>query len=111
MRGGVRRGSCLFLRLARISLSRVRLFLLDWAASCGCTLDSGALHVRFRPGDIQLLRPDQPRRSEHGLSQRAPRFAVDTLEQSAEAARDGPGILRSSEVPHLVDSIAFTVYF
>src|SRR6266700_4029023 len=69
---GVRCRNYLFLRLAGISLSRIRVFLFDWTASGGCSLDSGALHLRFRPGDIQLLRPDQSRGAKHGLSQRAP---------------------------------------
>src|SRR5215471_20507089 len=60
--GPVRRGDRLFLWLGRFLVSRVRVFLLDWAASGGRALDPGALHVRFRPGDVQLLRPDQSRR-------------------------------------------------
>src|SRR5437870_3972629 len=80
--------------VAWVSLSCVGIFLFDWVASGGCSLDSRALHLRFRPGDVQLLRTDQSCGAEHGLSQRAPRFAFDPMEQSAEAARDGAGILR-----------------
>ncbi len=54
----VRCGGRLFLRLGRISLSGILVFLLDRAASGGRPLDSGALHLRFRPGDVQLLRAD-----------------------------------------------------
>src|SRR5439155_2492936 len=91
---GVRCRHCLFLRLAGVSLSSVRVFLFDWAASGWCPLDSGALHIRFRPGDVQLLWTDQSGGAEHGLPQRAPRFALDPVEQSPEAARDGPRVLR-----------------
>ena len=45
----------------------------------GARLDSGALHVRFRPGDLQLLWADQSLGVEHGLSQRAPRSTVDPV--------------------------------
>jgi len=41
-----------------ISLSRVRVFVFHRAAPGGGTLDSGALHIRFRPGDVQLLWAD-----------------------------------------------------
>src|SRR6184192_4431787 len=44
---GVRCRHCLFLWLAGVSLSSVRVFLFDWAASGWCPLDSGALHIRF----------------------------------------------------------------
>src|SRR5213595_3865002 len=71
LRGGVRRSSCLFLRLARISLSRLRVFLFNWSAPGGRTLDSGALHLRFWSGDVQLLRANQYRGVQHGLSQLA----------------------------------------
>src|SRR3954447_3927431 len=69
MRGRLRRSDRLFLRLAWISLSGVRVFVFHWAAPGGGTLDSGALHLRLRPGDVQLLRTDQSGGAEHGLSQ------------------------------------------
>src|SRR4029078_7681146 len=103
MRSRIRCRNRLFLRLARISLSGGRVLFFHLAASGGRTLDSGALHVRFRPGDVQLLWTDQSGGAEHGLSQRAPRFAVDSVEQSAQAARDGAGVLQQSEVPFLVE--------
>src|SRR6266480_2135368 len=53
--GGIRRRNYLFLRLAGISLSRIRVFLFDWAASGGCSLDSGALHLRFRSGNVSVV--------------------------------------------------------
>jgi len=52
MRDLVRCRDRLFLRLGRISLSRVRVLIFDWTASGRRALDSGALHVRFRPGDV-----------------------------------------------------------
>ena len=42
----------LFLRLARGALSRFFLRVFDRAASGGRAVDSGALHLRFRPGDV-----------------------------------------------------------
>ena len=33
------------------------------------------------------------------------------MEQFAEAARDGPGILRESKVPFILDPIAISVHF
>src|SRR5262249_16305543 len=72
VRGHIRYSSSLFLWLARVFLSRVRIFLFDRAASGGRALDSRALHVRFRSGDVQLLRTDQSPSVEHGVSQRAP---------------------------------------
>src|SRR5215471_13215346 len=76
----VRRSDRLFLWLGRISLSGIRVFVLDRAASGRRALDSGALHVRFRPGDVQLLWADQSGGAEHGLSQRASRFAIGPVE-------------------------------
>ena len=111
MRGRIRCSGSLFLRLGRLSLSRVRVFIFDWTASGRRALDSRALHVRFRPGDVQLLRPDQSLGAEHGLSQRAPRSAVDPVEQSAETACDGAGILRQSEVSLIVEPLGFAVHF
>ena len=52
MRDLVRCRDNLFFRLGRISLSRVRVFIFDWTASGRRALDSGALHVRFRSGDL-----------------------------------------------------------
>src|SRR6185503_8860500 len=69
MRGRVRCRDRLFMRLGWISLSGVRVFVFHWAAPGGGTLDSGALHIRFRPGDVQLLWADQLVGAEHGLSQ------------------------------------------
>src|SRR6476659_1449606 len=69
MRGRVRCRNSLFLRLAWVSLSGVRVFVFHWAAPCGGTLDSGALHLRLRPGDVQLLWTDQLGGAQHGLSQ------------------------------------------
>src|ERR671922_2786653 len=92
----VRRSDRLFLRLGGISLSSVRVFVFHRAASGWRPLDSGALHLRFRRGDVQLLRADQSGCAEHGVSQRASRSAVGPLEQSAETARDGTGVLRES---------------
>src|SRR5882672_1077725 len=105
----LRRGSRLFLRLARISLPRVWIFLLDWAASGWCPLDSGALHLRFRPGNVQLLRADQSRCAKHGLSQRAPRPALNSVEQPAETARHGAGILQQPEISFVVEPAALPV--
>src|SRR5439155_11165963 len=79
----------LSLRLAGISLSRVRVFLFDCVAPGWGSLDSGALHLRFRPRDIQLLRANQSRSAKHGLSHRTPRSSLDPVEQPAETARDG----------------------
>src|SRR5215813_7227961 len=102
----VRRGSGLFLRLAGISLSRVRVFLLNWITPRGCTLDPGALHIRFRPGNLQLLRAYQSCGAKHGLSQRAPRFARHPMEQPAETARNGAGVLQQFEVSLIVEPVA-----
>src|ERR1044071_4626206 len=55
--GVLRRGGYLFLRLARVSLSRIGIFLFHWITSGRCSLDPGALHLRFRPGNLQLLGP------------------------------------------------------
>src|SRR2546423_2685072 len=107
----VRRSDRLFLRLGGISLSRVRVFIFHWAASGGRAMDSGALHLRFRPGDVQLLWADQSSGIKHGLSQRAPRFAVSSMEQSAEAACDSARILRQPEVPLLMESPSLPVHF
>src|SRR6266404_8093036 len=109
VRGRIRCGDHLFLRLGWISLSCVRVFVFDRAASGRCALGSGALHLRFRPGDVQLLRADQSGGFKYGLSQRASRFAVDTVEQSAKATRNGAGVLRQSKVSLVVESHAFTV--
>src|SRR5258707_9602861 len=109
--GALRRGSRLFLRLAGVSLSRVRIFLFNWITPGGRTLDSGALHLRFRPGNLQLLRAYQWCCAKHGLSQRAPRFALDPVEQPAKTARNGPGILQPSEISFLVEPVAVSVRF
>src|SRR4029077_9004847 len=102
----VRRGSRLFLRLAGVSLSRVRIFLFNWITPGGRTLDSGTLHLRFRPGNLQLLRAYQSWCDKHGLSTRTPRFAVDSVELLAEAARDGAVILQQLEIPFVLEPIA-----
>ena len=47
LRGALRCGGRLFLWLAGIPLSRVRVFLLNRIAPRRCSLDPGALHVRF----------------------------------------------------------------
>src|SRR4029450_10587639 len=99
----------LFLRLGWIALSRVFIFLLHWSAPGRRALDPGALHLRFRPGNVQLLRADQFGVFKHGLSQRAPRSAFNPVAQPAEAARNGAGILQKPEVPHVVAAIAFPV--
>src|SRR4029077_10814597 len=109
--GAVRRGSRLFLRLAGVSLSRVRIFLFNWITPGGRTLDSGALHLRFRPGNLQLLRSNQSCCAKHGLSQRAPRFAINPVEQPAKTARDGAGILQPSKISFLVEQVAISVRF
>src|SRR5439155_22260069 len=109
--GDVRCSCYLFLRLAWVSLSCVRVFLFDWVASGGRALDSRALHLRFRPGDVQLLRADQSCSAEHGLSQRAPRFAFHPLEQPAEATRDGAGILRQLEISFVMGAAALPIRF
>src|SRR5213080_1983355 len=111
MRGRIRCSGSLFLRLGRLSLSRVRIFLFDWTASGRRALDSGALHVRLRPGDLYLLRPDQSLGVEHGLSQRTPRSTVDPVEQFAEAARNRAGILRQFEISLIVEPLGFAVHF
>src|SRR5262249_33716674 len=56
----VRRSDRLFLWLGRISLSSVRVLVFHRAASGWRAMDSGALHLRLRPGNVQLLRADQP---------------------------------------------------
>src|SRR5581483_3745573 len=89
----LRCGSRLFFRLAWISLSRVCVFLFNRVAPGRRSLDSGALHIRFRPGNVQLLRTNQSGRPKYGISQRASRFALDPVEQSAETARHGAGVL------------------
>src|SRR5207253_1364777 len=40
----------------------------EWDASGGRAMDSGALHVRFRPGNVQLLWANQSSGIKHGLS-------------------------------------------
>src|SRR6266498_3173797 len=109
--GPLRRGSRLFLRLARFFLSRVRIFLFNWITSGRCSLDSGALHLRFRPGNVQLLRAYQSCCAKHGLSQRAPRFALDSVEQPAETARNGAGVLRQSEISFVLEPVVVSVRF
>src|SRR5207245_1248993 len=47
MCGRVRRSDRLFLWVGWFLVSRVRVFLLHWAASGGRALGSGALHLRF----------------------------------------------------------------
>src|SRR5207248_10858584 len=59
VRGRVRGGDCLYLWLGGIFLSRFRVFLFHWSASCVCALYPGALDLRCRPGDVQLLWADQ----------------------------------------------------
>ena len=77
----------------------------------GCSLDSGALYLRFRPGNVQLLRANQSRSAKHGLSQRAPRFALDPVEQPAETARNGAGVLQQSKVSLIVEPVVVPVRF
>src|SRR6266536_1801408 len=109
--GALRRGSRLFLWLAGVSLSRVRIFLFNWIAPGWCSLDSGALHLRFRPGNLQLLRPYQSCCAKHVLSQRAPRFALDPVEQPAKTARDGAGVLQPTEISFVLEPVAVSVRF
>src|SRR6266481_3877015 len=101
----LRCGGHLFLRLAGISLSGICVFLFNWIAPGRRSLDSGALYLRFRPGNVQLLRANQSRSAKHGLSQRAPRSALDPVEQFAETARNGAGILQQPEVSLIVESV------
>src|SRR4029453_5899253 len=86
-------------------------FFLHWPATRWGALDPGTLHKRPRTGDVQLLWPDQSAVSEHGLPQRAPRSAVDPLEQSAESARARAGILRYPEISFIMESVTFSIYF
>src|SRR2546423_4823553 len=102
--------SGLFLWLAGIPLPRVFVFLLHRAAPGRGTLDSGTLHERSRAGDLQLLRANQPASAQHGLSQRAPRFAINPLEQIAEAAGDGSRILRQPKVSLLLKPTSVRVH-
>src|SRR5215471_10327549 len=107
----IRRSDRLSLRLGRISLSGVRIFVFDWLASGWRPLDSGALHVRFRSGNIQLLWADQSSGTKYGLSQRAPRFALGPVAQSAEAAHHGTGVLQQSEISLFMEPVTVAVHF
>src|SRR5438270_11405991 len=57
----------LSLRLERPLVSRLFLFLFDRATSRRRALGAGALHALSRTGDVQLVRPDQPNRTQRGL--------------------------------------------
>src|SRR6266478_4763339 len=66
VRSRLRCSDRLLLRLGWVSLSCLRILLFDRAESSGRRLDARALHVRFRPGDIQLLRAHQSGGIEYG---------------------------------------------
>src|SRR4029453_52567 len=111
LRRGLRRGGGLFLWMGRAILSRAFVFFFHLPASGWRAMDPGALHKRPRTGAGQLFWPDQSAVSEHGLPQRAPRSAVDPLEQSAESARARAGILRYPEISFIMESVTFSIYF
>src|SRR5947207_2213478 len=57
----------LFLRVARALVSGMFVFLFRRPSPRGSALGAGALHTRSGPGDVQLLRTDQPGCAQRGL--------------------------------------------